>query len=62
VARTRDKRNAYRLLVEKFEANRPHGRRGIARRLILKRIIEKWDWMTCVGFMWLRIERGGGLL
>jgi hypothetical protein len=36
VARTGNKRNAYTVLVEKFDAKRPHGRRGIAGRLTLK--------------------------
>jgi len=62
VARTGDNRNAYRCLVEKSEAKRPHGIRGIAGRKTLKRIIKKWDWMTWAGFVWLRIERGGRLL
>jgi len=48
--------------VEKFEAKRPHGRRGIDGRITLKRIIKKWEWMTWAGFVWLRLERGGGML
>jgi hypothetical protein len=43
VARTRDKRNAYRVLVEKSEAERPHGRRGMVGKITRKRIIKKWD-------------------
>jgi hypothetical protein len=62
VASTGDNRNAYRVLVGKTEAKRPHGRRGIAGRITLKRIVKKSDWMTWAGFVWLRIERGGGLL
>jgi hypothetical protein len=62
VARTGNKRNAYTVLVEKFEAKRPHGRRGIDGRITLKRIIKKWEWMTWAGFVWLRLERGGGML
>jgi len=62
VARTGDNRNAYRGLVEKYEAKRPHGRRGIAGRKTLNRIIKKWDWTTWAGSVWLRVERGGELL
>jgi len=54
VARTGDKRNAYRVLVEKSEAKRPHGRRGIAWKLTLNRIIKKWDSMMWAGFVWLK--------
>jgi hypothetical protein len=36
VARTGDNINAYRGLVEKSEAKRPHGRRGIAGSITLK--------------------------
>jgi hypothetical protein len=48
--------------VEKSEAERLHGRRGIVGTITRKRIIKKWDWMTWAGFMWVRIERGGELL
>jgi hypothetical protein len=43
VTRTEDNRNTYRGLVEKSEAKIPHGRRGIAGRITLKRTIKKWD-------------------
>jgi len=52
VARTGDKRNAYRVLVEKFEAKTRHNWEANT-----KKIINKWDWITWAGFVWLRIDR-----
>jgi hypothetical protein len=63
VARMREKRNAYRLLVGKPEGKRPLGRQR--RRWvdnILGWILEKWDGMMWIGLVWLRIGTGGELL
>jgi hypothetical protein len=59
----REKRNAYRLLVEKPEGKRPLGirrRRWVDNiRMDLK---ERWDGMMWTGLVWLRIGTGGELL
>ena len=52
-------RDAYRILVGKSEGKLEHP--GVDRRIVLKRIFEKWaggmDWI-----IWLRIGTGDGLL
>jgi hypothetical protein len=35
---------------------------GIDGRIILKRMLEKWDVGACTGSFWLRIGTGAGLL
>jgi hypothetical protein len=50
-----EKRNAYRILVGKPEGKRPLGRPG--RRWTRVKFIFVW-----IGFIWLRIGTGGGLL
>jgi hypothetical protein len=35
---------------------------GVDGRIILRRIIRKWDVGICIGLSWLRIEIGGGHL
>jgi hypothetical protein len=37
---------AYRVLVRKPEGRRPRRRLGVDGRIILKWILEKWDWGT----------------
>jgi hypothetical protein len=35
---------------------------GVDGRIILKWILGKEGWRVCIGFIWLRIGIGGGLL
>jgi hypothetical protein len=62
VARTGEKRNAYRLLVGKPEGKRPLGRPR--RRWVGNKgwILERWDGVMWTGLVWLRIGTGGELL
>jgi hypothetical protein len=57
VARMREKRNAYRILVGNPERKRLLGRPRIGGWTILGWILERRDWMV-----WLRIGTSGGLL
>jgi hypothetical protein len=57
VARMGEKRNAYRMLVEKPEGRRPLGR---PRRRWMDNI--RWDGVMWTGLVWLRIGTGGELL
>jgi hypothetical protein len=43
VARMREKRGAYRILVARPEGRRPLERSRLDGRIILKRIFKKWD-------------------
>jgi hypothetical protein len=61
VARIGAKRNAYRILVVKWEGKRPLGRPR-RRWYILKLILERRDWVVWTGLIWLRIGTSGGLL
>jgi hypothetical protein len=54
VARMREKRNAYRILVVNQEGRRPLGRSRSRRMEIIK--------IVWIGFIWLMIGTGGGLL
>jgi hypothetical protein len=56
-----EKRNAYRVLVEKPERKRPLGRTRLCRKIILKCILDKHDRVVWKEFMWLRIGTRGGL-
>jgi hypothetical protein len=63
VARMREKKKAYRLLVRKPEGKRPLGRprhRWVDN--ILGWILERWDGVMWTGLVWLRIGTGGELL
>jgi hypothetical protein len=62
VARMREKRNAYRLLVGKPEGKRPLGRPRRRWWIILGWILEWWDGVMWAGLGWLRIGTGGELL
>jgi hypothetical protein len=57
-----EKRNVYRMLVEKPEGNRPLGRPRRRQWTILKWILERYDGMVWIGLIWLRIGTSGGLL
>jgi hypothetical protein len=59
VARMGEKRNAYRLLVEKPEGKRPLGRPR--RRWVYNIRMERWDGVKWTGLVWLRIGTGGEL-
>jgi hypothetical protein len=52
-----DKRNAYRILVGK-----PKWKRPLGPRTILKRILEKYDGVVCIGLIGLRIGTSKGFL
>jgi hypothetical protein len=64
VARVKEKRNAYRILLGKPEGKRPLGRprrRWVYNiKIDLKEI--GWDGMVWSGSIWLRIGTSGGLL
>jgi hypothetical protein len=61
VAQMGEKRNAYRLLVEKPEGKRALGRPR--RRWVDHiRILERWDGVMGTGLVWLRIGTVGELL
>jgi hypothetical protein len=51
-------RNTYKIFIGKREGKRPFGRR----RITIKRILGKSGWKMWLGFIWLRIGSGGGLL
>jgi hypothetical protein len=51
-------RNSNRFLVGKAEGKRP----GVDGRIILKCILEKQYMKLWIGFVWLRIGTGGGML
>jgi hypothetical protein len=62
VARMEEKQNAYRILVGKPEGKRPLGRPRRRWWTILKWILEIYDGMEWIGWIWLRIGTSGGLL
>jgi len=62
VARMREKRSVYRVLVGKPEGKRPFGRPGVHGRIILRWIFRKWDVGVWTRSIWLRIGTGGGHL
>jgi hypothetical protein len=51
-----------RVLVGKPEGKRPLGDPGVDGRIILKRILRKWNVGVWTGLSWLRIETGCGHL
>ena len=54
------RRGAYRILVGKPEGRNHLEDPGVDRRIILIRIIRKWDLRVWTGLMWLRIGTGCG--
>jgi hypothetical protein len=56
-----DSRGAYKVLVGKPEGRRLLEDRGVDGRIILKWILQKWDW-AWTGSIFLRIGTGGELL
>jgi hypothetical protein len=56
------RRGACRVLTGRPEGKRQFKDPGVARRVILKFILEKWDGEAWTGSIWLRIGAGGGLL
>jgi hypothetical protein len=62
LARMREKRNAYRILVGNPDGKRPLGRQDVGGWIILKLILERQDGMVGIGSIWLRIGTSGGLL
>jgi hypothetical protein len=62
VARMRQRRGAYRVLVGKPKRRRPLERPSADERIILKWIFKKWDGGSWTGSIWLRIGARGGHL
>jgi hypothetical protein len=62
VTRTGERRSAYMILVGKPEERDHLEDLCVDGRIILKRILKKWDGRIWTGFIWLRIETGRGLL
>jgi len=62
VARLRERRGVYRVIVGKPERKRPLVRPRRRKKIVLKRIFKKWDWRAWTGLIWLRIGTGSGLL
>ena len=59
VARMRERRGLYRVLVGKPEGKRPLGDPSVDGRIILKWLFRKWDVGVWTGSGWLRIGTGG---
>ena len=55
----RARRVAYMVLVGKPEGKNHLENQTVDGRIILKRIIRKWDLGVWTGFIWLRIGTGG---
>jgi len=62
MARTGDRRVAYRVLVGRTEGREHLEDLGIDRRIIIKWILKNWFGEARTGFSWLRLGRGGGRL
>jgi len=62
VARVREGRGVYRVLVGKPEEKRHCGDQGTDGRIILRWIFRKWDVGLWTGSSWLRMWTGGGHL
>jgi hypothetical protein len=57
----RERRNAYRILVGKSEAKRPHGKSIIDERIILSWILKEYGLMAWSGFIFISIGSSGTL-
>ena len=57
-----DRRGAYRVLVERLDVNRPHGRPTRRWEDNNKIDLQEVGWGTWIGLLWLRIGTAGGLL
>jgi hypothetical protein len=62
VERLEEKRNVYRLLVEKPEGKRPLGRPRHRWVDNIKIDLEEIGWVVFPGLVWLRMRTSGGLL
>jgi len=62
VARTRERRGVYRVLVGKPEGKRPLGRPRRRWEDNIKMDFRKWDVVVWIGLNWLRIGTGVGNL
>jgi hypothetical protein len=62
VARMGEGRGAYRVLVGKPEGRRPLGRSRRRWEDNIKMDLQEVGWGAWTGFIWLRIDTGGGLL
>ena len=62
VARTRNRRNLYGVLVGKPEGNRPLGRPRDRWEGNIKMDFQEVRWVAWTGWSWLRIGTGGGHL
>ena len=58
-ASTGERRRLYRVLVRKSEGRYHFEDLGVDERVILRRIIRKWDEGRWIGSSWLRIGTGG---
>jgi hypothetical protein len=59
VARRRDRRVPYSVLVGGRKERGHLEDIGVEERIILKLIFNRWDGETCTGFIWLRVGTGG---
>jgi len=62
VARMRQGRGVYRVLVGKPEGKRPLGDADADGRIILRWIFRQWEGVVGTEWSWLRIGTGGGHL
>jgi hypothetical protein len=62
VARAGEARNAYKILVGKFEGKRPLGRSRLGGKIILQWVLGKIGEKVLTGFIWLRIGTSCRLL
>jgi hypothetical protein len=62
VARTGEKRGAYRILVGRPEGRAPLGRHRRRWEDNIKIYLQDMGWVAWTGLSWLRIGTGGGLL
>jgi hypothetical protein len=42
--------------------NLKYGGLGVAARMILKGVLDTYDWSVWTGLVWLRVKRSGGIL
>jgi hypothetical protein len=62
IARMWKGKTVYRVLVGRPEWKRPLGRRRRRWNITLRWTLGRWDSMRRIGFGWLRVDSGGGLL